>query len=95
MFDQLFSDKTLLVLVTLGGMALCSVGINHVAARGAWFSPTALLAYLTGALILLIVGAALFDVPIFFVDSARTALFAVVALVLFKVGLTQVHRVLA
>jgi hypothetical protein len=95
MLAQFFSEKTILVLVTLIGMAVCTVGIGQVAARGEWSNPMAILAYVIGALILLIVGAALFDVQLPLIDSPRAALISVIVLALAKVILTQLHRAFA
>lgn len=48
-----------------------------------------------GALILVIVGAALFGVNLPLIDSPRAALIALVVLAVVKVALTQVHRAMA
>ncbi|MCC6169193.1 MAG: hypothetical protein IT329_18370 [Caldilineaceae bacterium] len=91
----LFSEKGILIAVTLIGIAMCSVGIGQVAARGAWLHPLSLLGYLLGTLILVIVGAALLGVKLPLIDSARAATYAVIALAILKIALTQFHRVLA
>jgi hypothetical protein len=90
-----FSEKAVLIVVTLFGMALCSAGIGQVAARGDWLHPLSFIGYALGALILVIVGAALMGVRLPLVDSTRAAIIAVVVLALAKVVLTQLHRVLA
>lgn len=95
MLAQIVSEKSLLVIVTLVGMAFCTVGISQVAARGEWLNPMAIVSYLIGALILLIVGATLFELRLPWIDSPRAALIAVVLLTGVKVALTQLHRVLA
>jgi hypothetical protein len=92
MLSQLFSDKSLLLVITLVGMAMCTAGIGQVAARGDWLNPLSLVAYVTGALILLITGATLLGFNLPLIDSTRTAIFAVIALALFKVALTYVHQ---
>ncbi|HXF60113.1 MAG TPA: hypothetical protein VNK95_00770 [Caldilineaceae bacterium] len=91
----LFSEKAALIGVTLIGMAFCSAGVGQVAARGAWLHPFAFIGYALGALILVIVGAALLGIRLPLVDSTRAALIAVVVLALAKVVLTQLHRVIA
>ena len=90
----LFSEKAVLIGVTLIGMAFCSAGIGQVAARAAWLHPLSFIGYALGALILVIVGAALLDIRLPLIDSTRAALIAVVVLALAKVVLTQLHRVL-
>ena len=91
----LFSEKGILIAVTLIGMALCSAGIGQVAARGAWLHPMSFVGYALGALILVVVGAALFGVSVPLVDSARAATIAVIVLAIAKIVLTQLHRALA
>lgn len=95
MLAQIFSEKTMLIVITLIGMAMCTMGIGAVAARGEWLNPMAIVAYIVGALILVIVGAALFNIPLPFVDSTRAALVAVVLLGVIKVVVTQLHRAFA
>ena len=92
MFAAMFSTKMALIIVTFIGMAVCSVGIGQVAARGAWLHPMSILAYLFGALILGIVGAVLFDVRLPWIDSTRVAIIAVIMIAVVKVVLTQLHR---
>lgn len=91
----LFSDKGVLIAVTLIGFAMCSVGIGRVAAHGAWLHPLSILAYMLGALVLVIVGAALWSVKLPWIDSARAATYAVIALAIVKIALTQLHRIFA
>jgi multisubunit Na+/H+ antiporter MnhB subunit len=95
MLAQIFTDKALLIVVTVIGMAACAFGIRQVAQRGEWLNPMAILASIIGALILVIVAAALINLPLPLIDSARTALFAVVLLALLKVIATQLHRIFA
>lgn len=95
MLNQIFSDKVILIAVTLVGMAICSMGIGQVAARGAWLHPFAIVAYIVGGTILALVIAALLNIPLPFAVDARGVLIAVVVLGLFKVALTQLHRALA
>ena len=95
MLAQLFSEKTVLIVVTLVGMAMCTAGIGRVAATNAWAHPLAILGYALGALMLVIVGAALFNINLPLIDSTRAALIAVIVLIIAKVALTQLHRTLA
>jgi hypothetical protein len=92
MLAQIFSEKSLLIVVTVVGMAFCTAGIGQVAARGEWLQPMAIVAYVIGALILVIVGATLFNIPLPLIDSTRAALIAVVVLAVLKVMLTQLHH---
>jgi len=94
MLAQILSEKTALIVVTFVGMAICSVGIGQVAARGEWLNPMAIGAYAMGALILVIVGAALFNIPLPLIDSPRAALIAVILLIVLKVAWTFLHRAL-
>jgi len=95
MLSFIFSEKTLLVVLTFVGMAICSAGIGQVAARGDWAHPLSIVGYVIGALILVIVGAALFGVNLPLIDSPRAALIALIVLAIVKVALTQVHRAIA
>lgn len=95
MLSFIFSEKTLLVVLTFVGMAICSAGIGQVAARGDWAHPLSIVGYVIGALILVIVGAAVFGVNLPLIDSPRAALIALVVLAVAKVALTQVHRAMA
>ncbi len=92
MLAQIFSDKGILLVVTLVGMAMCSIGIGQVSARGEWLNPMAIVAYGIGTLILVIVGAALLNLSLPLIDSPRAAWIAVIVLALVKVGVTQLHR---
>lgn len=92
MLAQLFTEKLLLIVVTVVGMAICAGGIGQVAARGEWLQPMSIAAYVIGGLILVIVGATVFDIPLPLINSTRTALIAVVVLAVFKVALTQLHH---
>ncbi len=95
MLAALISEKTLLVVGTVVGMAMCTGGIGQVAARGEWAHPLAILGYVLGALILVVVGAALLGIDLPLIDSPRAALIAMIVLVILKVALTQVHHAVA
>ncbi|MCC6456372.1 MAG: hypothetical protein IT328_15565 [Caldilineaceae bacterium] len=95
MFAAILSEKMVLVLVTLLGMAFCSAGIGQVAARGEWLHPMSIAASVMGVLVLGIVGAGLFDFKLPLIDSTRAATIAVIVIVIAKVVLTQVHRLIA
>ncbi len=95
MLSGLLSEKTLLIVATFVGMAMCTGGIGQVAARGEWAHPLAILGYVLGAMILVIVGAALFGINLPLIDSPRAALIAMIVLVIVKVALTQVHHAIA
>ena len=95
MLAQIVSEKTLLIGVTLIGMAMCTMGIGQVAARGEWLHPMAIVAYVIGVLVLVIAGAAMFEIKLPLIDSTRAALIAVIVLAALKIALTQLHRALA
>ena len=92
MLSALVSGKTLLIVGTLVGMAICTAGIGPVAARGAWLHPLSIVSTILGIAILLMVGAALFDIKLPIIDSSRAALIALVVLAMAKVALTQLHN---
>jgi hypothetical protein len=94
MLTAIFSEKGLLVGMTLLGMAMCTAGIGQVAARGEWAHPLAIVGYIIGMLILVIVGAALFNISLPMIDSTRAAIIAVIVLAIAKIVLTQLHRTL-
>ncbi len=96
MLSAILSSRIVLVVVTLVGMALCAGGgIGQVAAQGQWLNPFAIAGYILGAVILLIVGAALLGIRLPLVDSTQAAFIAVIALVIVKVALTQLHHAIA
>jgi hypothetical protein len=95
MLAQIFSERGLLIVVTVIGMAMCTMGIGQVAARGEWAHPLAIVAYVIGLLILIIAVAVVFNIPLPLIDSARAALIAIVVLAIAKIVLTQVHRAFA
>lgn len=95
MFAQFFSDKIILIAVTLLGMALCSVGIGQVAARAEWMQPLSIIAYIIGGLVLIIAGAALFNISLPLITDARAAWIAILVLGILKIALTQLHRAFA
>ncbi|HZQ05645.1 MAG TPA: hypothetical protein VFD70_03645 [Anaerolineae bacterium] len=95
MFTQILPEKTALVIATFVGMAMCSVGIGQVAARGEWTHPLSIISYGLGALILIIAGAGIFDMKLPFIDSTRAALISVIVLAIAEMLLTQLHRAIA
>lgn len=95
MLAQHVSDKTIVIAVTVIGIAVCSIGIGQVAAQNAWAQPLSIVAYFVGALVLIIAAAALFNLSLPFIPDARAAWIAILVLALVKVALTQLHRALA
>ncbi len=95
MLSQIFSEKMLLIVLTMVGMAICSGGIGQIAERGLWLHPLSIVAYIVGALILLVVGAALFNIQLPLIDSPRAALIALVVFAIIKVVLTRLHHAIA
>jgi hypothetical protein len=91
MLSAILSSKIALIVVTLVGMAMCTAGIGRVAAQGQWLHPLALVGSLLGVAILLLVGAALFNIKLPLIDSTQAALIAVIVVVILKVALTQLH----
>lgn len=92
MFEALLSQKMTLVVITLAGMAMCSAGIGMVAARNQWLHPMAFVGYALGITILVVAVGALAGVKLPMVDSTRTAIIVMVALMAVKIVLTQIHR---
>lgn len=93
MLDQILSDKIVLVVITVVGMAICAIGgIGRVAAQGKWLNPFAILGYILGAVILLIVAAAVLNIQLPYLDSIRAAMIAVIVLIVAKFAFTQLHR---
>jgi hypothetical protein len=95
MLATFLTGKLAVVAVTLVGMTMCTAGIGWVAARGAWLHPMSFVAYVVGIAILFIAGATLLNVRLPLIETNQAALIAIVALILFKVVLTQVHHLLA
>ncbi len=91
----LASEKTLLIVGTLVGMAICTAGIGPVAARGEWLHPLSIVGYVLGLVILLVVGAGVFGIELPLIDSSRAALIALVVLTIAKIALTQLHHAIA
>ena len=91
MLAHVISAKGALVIVTLIGMAMCTAGIGRVAARGAWLQPMSMLAYLIGALILVVVGATLLGIRLPYLPSPRAAIVAVLVLAAVKILITRLH----
>jgi hypothetical protein len=89
------SERAILLVVTVIGMAMCSAGIGQVAARGDWLHPLSIVGYAFGALILAIVGAALIGLKLPWIESPRAALVAVIVLSMAKIVFTQLHRALS
>ncbi len=92
MLSSFLSSKVVLVIATFVGMAMCSAGIGQVAASSQWLHPLAIIGYILGALILVVVGAGLFGYKLPLIDSTQAALIAMIVLVIVKVAITQIHR---
>jgi hypothetical protein len=95
MIAQLISDKIILIALTIMGMAICSVGIGQVSARGEWLHPLSIVAYVLGGLVLLIAAAALLNISLPLIPDARAAWVAILVLAIAKIALTQLHRAFA
>ncbi len=95
MLSFILSEKSLLIVLTLIGMAMCTAGIGQVAARGEWLHPLSMIAYVLGALVLLVTVAGVFGINLPLIDSTRAALVAVIVLAVLKVAVTQLHRSIA
>lgn len=91
MLSAVLSEKTAVLVLTLIGMAMCSVGIGQVAARGDWAHPLSIVGIVLGALVLLVAAAGLFEFRLPLIDSPRAALIAIVVIAIAKVALTQLH----
>ncbi|HVN55131.1 MAG TPA: hypothetical protein VMT46_12435 [Anaerolineaceae bacterium] len=53
------SPRAALVAILIVGLAMCSGGIGQVGASGKWVSPLAIIGYLLGAAILVVIGGTL------------------------------------
>lgn len=86
------NERTVLIAVTLVGMAICSFGIGKVAASGGWLTLPGILGCTLGVGILAVVGARLMGRPIGFVESDLMAVALIVALGVVKFGVAAVFR---
>ncbi len=80
-----------LIAVVLIGMAMCTGGIGKVAAYNAWLHPLSLASIALGVLALVIPGAVLLNVKLPLVENEIAGILAVVAIVVVKFVLTQIH----
>jgi hypothetical protein len=78
------SPKAALGVLLVVGLAMCAPGIGQVSASGRWASPVAILGYVLGAAILLVIVAGLVDFKLPLVQSASQAVLAVAVLMAAK-----------
>ena len=89
------SDRAGLVALAVIGFLMCTLdGINQVVGRVGWVHPVTLIGSVLGALILLVVVAALAGIKLPLVASARQAVIAVAAMGLAKWVLAVATRLL-
>lgn len=87
------NDKTALIVLLVLGIAMCAPGIGRVAQAGAWAQPLSILAYLLGALILLVGAAGIFGFKLPLVTDPRSAIIAVSGLAVVKLVLSAIHDI--
>ncbi len=83
-----------LLILGIGGMALCSMGIGAVGAGKEWLHPFSILGYLLGAaaLLVFISGLAGWQLPL--VQTSRQAILALGMLIVAKWLVSQLHHLL-
>ncbi|MFM8320231.1 MAG: hypothetical protein ACKOC5_04875 [Chloroflexota bacterium] len=81
------NPRLALVILLVSGMAMCTSGIGRVAASGRWTSPLAILGYLLGAVILLVIAAAFAGFRLPGIHSPAQAVGAVALLIAVKFAL--------
>jgi len=80
--------RAALIAMLVIGMAMCSTGIGQVAASGRWASPLAIVGYLLGAAILVVIGAAFagWKLPLIAGETQAVAAVAILIAVKFLIG---------
>jgi hypothetical protein len=87
------SERAALIILLVIGMAMCGLsGINRVSAAGAWAHPLAIIAYILGALILVVAAAGIFGIRLPMVPDAHAAIVAVAILTTAKLVIGILHR---
>jgi hypothetical protein len=87
------SERAALIILLVIGMAMCGIsGINRVSAAGAWTHPLAIIAYILGALILVVAVAGIFGFRLPTIPNAHAAIVAVAILTAAKLVVGIVHR---
>ncbi len=94
MIAEIFSERPVLVTVTIVDRTMCTRSVGQIAARGDWLHPLAILGHLIGALVLVIASVGINGIRLPLIKSSRAARVAVVALALVKIALTQLHLAL-
>ena len=82
------TPKAALIALLVVGMAACMGGIGQVGASGRWASPLAILGYLLGAAILIVIIAAFtgWKLPLIHSDTQAVAAVAILMLVKYVIG---------
>ena len=85
-----------IVLLVIIGMSICAQGsIGRIAATGQWGHPQAIIGYILGAAILLVVAAAFVGWKLPFIQNDQQALTAIAVLTSLKVFNAVTHYLLA
>jgi hypothetical protein len=71
------TPRAAMIAVLIVGMAACTFGIGQVAASGRWLSPVAILGYLFGAALLVLLISLIAGWKLPFIASERDAMLAV------------------
>jgi hypothetical protein len=75
------------------GMAMCGIsGISRVSTAGAWTHPLAIIAYILGALILVVAVAGILGIRLPIIPNSHAAIVVVVILTAAKLVVGIVHR---
>ncbi len=84
------SPRSSLVAILIIGLAMCAPGIVQVAASGRWASPLAILGYVLGGLILMIILSAFagWKLPMVYGDTQAVTAVGILIAVKFLIGLT-------
>jgi hypothetical protein len=89
------SDRAVLVVIVVLGMAMCTRGIGRVAALGDWTHPLSIVGMVVGVLILVIAAALFVGKPLPLIATLRTAILAVAVLGAAKLVFSTLHRFLS
>lgn len=78
------SPRAALIALLIVGMAMCTGGIGQVGVSGHWASPLAILGYVLGAVILVVIAAGLFGWTLPLISGDKDAVLATAVLIAIK-----------
>lgn len=84
--------RAALISMLIIGLAMCAPGIFQVSNSGRWFSPVAIVGYLLGAIILLVIASAFtgWKLPLIRGDTQAIIAVAVLMAVKYLIGITGI-----